>query len=164
MTLIRDVDERDLPAITAIYNHYIVNTTVSFEEEVVGADVMRERVEKVAGAGLPWLVIEENDVLGYAYASHWSPRPAYRHTVEVTVYLDPAATGRGLGTRIYQALFERLRGLGVRIVVAGITLPNPASVTLHEKLGMQPAGRFNEVGFKFDRWLDVGYWHGKLYD
>jgi len=125
--------------------------------------VMGERIDAVLAAGLPWLVaVEDGRVSGYAYASVWNPRSAYRHTVECTAYLAPEATGRGLGTQLYEELFARLRQLDVHAVVAVITVPNPASVALHERFGLRRAGVFREVGRKFGAWIDVGYWQGTL--
>ena len=114
-------------------------------------------------ARLPWLVADDRgQVTGYAYAGKWKGRCAYRFSVESGIYLDPACTGRGIGAALYRALLARLAPLGVRVVIAGISLPNPASVALHERLGFEPAGRFREVGFKFGRWIDVGYWQAVL--
>ena len=125
--------------------------------------VMGGRIAAVLEAGLPWLVaVEDGRVSGYAYASVWNPRSAYRHTVECTAYLAPEATGRGLGAQLYEELFAQLRQLSVHAVVAVITLPNPASVALHERFGLRPAGVFHEVGLKFGAWIDVGYWQGTL--
>ena len=108
---------------------------------------------------LPWLVaLDADQCLGYAYATRWKERFAYRFSVESTVYLAPAASGRGLGSALYRALFDELKALGVHAVVGGITLPNPASVALHEKMGMRKVAHFAEIGFKFGEWVDVGYW------
>jgi phosphinothricin acetyltransferase len=120
---------------------------------------MAARIAGVKEAGLPWLVLcEGGQLLGYAYASQWRARIGYRHAVETSVYLDPGACGRGLGTRLYLALLGGLRAAGYRTVIGGIALPNPGSVALHEKLGFEPVARFREVGRKFNEWVDVGYW------
>ncbi len=120
---------------------------------------MSARVEEVCTARLPWLVAQSRDgVIGFAYASAWKGRCAYRYSVESTVYLEPGAAGRGLGTALYSALLERLRELGCHAVIGGIALPNEPSVALHEKLGMRKVAHFAQVGFKFGRWVDVGYW------
>ncbi|MEO7579954.1 MAG: N-acetyltransferase family protein, partial [Massilia sp.] len=124
---------------------------------------MARRIADVGAAGLPWLLLEDADgIAGYAYATKWRVRHAYRYSVETTVYLAPARAGGGLGTRLYQALLARLRGAGVHLAIGGIALPNPASVALHEKAGFVAAALFTEVGFKFDRWIDVGYWQIRL--
>ena len=160
---IRDATSDDADAVDAIYNRYVLDTVVTFEETAVPGAIMGERIESVLGAGLPWLVaIEDGRVVGYAYASVWNTRSAYRHTVECTAYLAPEATGRGLGTKLYEELFGRLRDLGMHAVVAAISLPNPASVALHERFGLRQAGLFREVGSKFGSWVDVGYWQGTL--
>lgn len=157
--LIRDALLQDAAAIAAIYNPYVLTTTISFEEEAVSPQEMAQRMAQVQQQGLPYLVAESNGQLqGYAYATPWRVRKAYRYSVEVTVYLPEYAQGRGVGTALYQALFSRLKALGVHAVIGGITQPNPASVALHEKLGMRQVALFPEVGFKFGAWRDVGYW------
>ena len=157
--MIRPATLDDAPAIARIYNHYVLNTTVTFEEVSVSDADMAGRVDSVQSANLPWLVIEEaGEVLGYAYAGKWNARSAYKRTVESTIYLANAATGRGLGSRLYTALFDVLRAQGMHVVLGGIALPNDASVALHERFGFKQVGQFAEVGFKFNRWVDVGYW------
>jgi len=157
--LIRAATHADATAIGAIYDHYVRETVVTFEETEVGADAMATRIADVQSRGLPWLVVEcDGRVAGYAYAGPWKARSAYRHTVESTIYLAPAYTGRGLGPPLYRALVDALRACGTHTVIGGIALPNAASIALHEKAGFRPIGRFAEVGRKFDRWIDVGYW------
>lgn len=149
----------DAAAIAAIYNHYVLNTIITFEETPVSVAEMTGRIEEVATAGLPWLVwVEKGKVLGYAYAGQWKSRCAYRYSVESTVYLDKAATGRGLGTKLYTALITRLKKSKIHGIIGGVALPNEASVALHEKLGFKKIGLFKEVGWKFEKWIDVGYW------
>lgn len=163
--MIRDIQASDMEAVTRIYNHYITHTTVSFEEAPVTARDMQARVDGVLASGFPWLVLEDgNGVAGYAYANVWNRRSAYRYTAEITVYLEPEATGRGGGTRLYGVLFDRLGKLGIRTVIGGIGLPNAASVALHEKMGLEKVAHFARVGYKFGQWLDVGYWQGGLGD
>lgn len=158
--IIRAATLADAGAICAIYNHYVVHTTISFEEEAVSEAVMAQRI---AAATLPWLVLEEDGVLrGYAYASAWRVRPAYRHAVESSVYLATTAGGRGLGRALYVALFATLRERGLHTVIGGIAQPNPASVALHERMGFHKVAHFEEVGYKHGRWIDVGYWQMKL--
>lgn len=159
--MIRPATNGDCEAIARIYNHYILNTVVTFEEQPITASDIAERLKLVAAASLPWLVSERaGEIVGYAYAGKWNTRSAYRYSVECTVYLDPAATGRGLGSELYDALFPILRRNEKHVVIAGISLPNDASVALHEKFGLKKVAHFAEVGFKFDRWVDVGYWQG----
>ncbi|MDL2356639.1 MAG: GNAT family N-acetyltransferase [Pseudomonadota bacterium] len=160
---IRDASAADAESIAAIYNHFVLTTSISFEEAAVAPAEMTQRIADVQAAGLPWLVAEHDGILaGYAYATKWRARHAYRFAVESTVYLAPTHGGQGLGTKLYQALIERLRAAGLHTVIGGIALPNPASIALHEKLGFVKVAQFGEVGFKFDRWTDVGYWQLKL--
>lgn len=161
--MIRTVTPQDIPALCAIYNHYVVSTVISFEEVPVTATEFTARIEKVRHAGLPWLVaVDGGELVGSAYASAWKDRSAYRFCVEVSVYLAPTHTVKGWGTRLYESLFQELGRTPVRMVIGGIALPNPASVALHEKFGMKQVSHFYEVGYKFERWIDVGYWQGEL--
>lgn len=155
---IRDALASDAEAILGIYNPYVVGTTITFEETPVGAEEMRERIAK-NGEQYAWLVYEdEGRVLGYAYASRWRERCAYRSSAESTVYVAEDAHGRGIGRVLYAALLERLRAKDVHVVIGGIAMPNERSVGLHEALGFVRVANFPEVGYKFGRWLDVGYW------
>jgi phosphinothricin acetyltransferase len=161
--MIRPVIPQDVPALRAIYNHYIDNTIITFEEVPVTDAELAARIDKVRQAKLPWLVAEESgQVVGYACAGPWKERSAYRFCVEVSVYLAPDRTGRGWGTRLYEALFAELKRGPVRMAIGGIALPNPASVALHEKLGMTRVAHFRDVGFKFGQWIDVAYWQADL--
>lgn len=161
--MIRPAAPSDGEAFAAIYNHYIRTSIATFEEAEVSGDEMRTRLGKILAAGLPWLVAEEaGRVVGYAYAGLWQERSAYRFSVASTVYLAPDSGGKGLGTALYGRLFEILKSTKVHVVVGGISLPNPASVALHEKFGMKPVAHFREVGWKFDQWIDVGYWQVTL--
>jgi L-amino acid N-acyltransferase YncA len=163
VTLIRPATLDDAEAVARIYNHYIRDTIVTFEEDVVSIQEMAGRLGKVTAGSLPWVVVEESgSVLGYAYASTWHGRCAYRFSTEITVYLAPGAQGKGLGSKLYDTLFARLKDKGIHTVIGGIALPNPASVALHEKFGMTQVAHFKEVGFKFGQWIDVGYWQGLL--
>ena len=120
---------------------------------------MAERICGVAAASLPWLVAEQSgQVVGYAYATKWKARSAYRFSVESSVYLAQSVIGQGLGSKLYEALFALLKERGVHVVIGVITLPNPASIAFHEKLGLKKVAHFEEVGFKFNKWLDVGCW------
>jgi L-amino acid N-acyltransferase YncA len=160
---IREAAAHDAETIASIYHHYVLNTSISFEEDAVPAIDMALRIADVQAAGLPWLVAEvDGAVAGYAYASKWRVRHAYRFSVESTVYLAPASAGKGIGTTLYRALLDRLRDGGYHLAIGGIALPNAASVALHEKLGFEKVAQFKEVGFKFGRWTEVGYWQLKL--
>jgi L-amino acid N-acyltransferase YncA len=157
--MIRTAIASDAHALADIYNNYILETIVTFEEQPVSPTDIAERIAEVATVPLPWLVYEhEGAIVGYAYASKWKGRCAYRFSVETTVYLAPGSIGKGIGTALYQALLMHLKGLGLHVAIGGIALPNAASVALHEKLGFSKVAQFSEVGFKFGRWIDVGYW------
>jgi L-amino acid N-acyltransferase YncA len=161
--VIRQATEADTPALAAIYNHYIAHTIVTFEETPVAAGEMARRLADVQAGAFPWLVaLDGPRLLGYAYATPWRPRSAYRFSAEVTVYLESGATGRGVGSALYGALFPMLEARGIHVVMGGISLPNDASVALHEKFGMRKVAHFAEVGFKFNHWVDVGYWQRTL--
>jgi len=157
--MIRPATSADAGAIASIYNHYVRETVVTFEEEPVSAADMSARIDEVASASLPWLLVErEGVVAGYARAIPWRPRSAYRYSVETTIYLSPHHLGARIGTELYRYLIESLKGRGLHLAIGGVALPNAASVALHEKLGFRKAAHFNEVGFKFGRWIDVAYW------
>ena len=158
MSKIRPVNSDDAEAICAIYNHYVQNSTISFEEDGVSPTEMSRRIVDVTES-LPWLVIENEGIVdGYAYATKWRARSAYRFSVEITVYLSPSAIGKGYGASLYANLMEQLATLGVHAVIAGIALPNEKSIKLHEKIGLKKIAHFEQVGFKNQQWIDVGYW------
>ena len=161
--MIRSAKPSDAQAISSIYNYYVANTVVTFEEEPTSSDDMRARINDVKNAELPWLVYEQDQmVVGFAYASKWKTRSAYRYSVEVTVYLANEVTARGIGSQLYTELFKQLRAKSVRVVLGGISLPNEASIALHEKFDMKKVAHFEKVGYKFDEWVDVAYWQGTL--
>lgn len=162
---IRAAASSDASAVAAIYNHYVAETVITFEEQPIDIGEMARRIEELQSASLPWLVAEEKpiaeedgQIVGYAYAAPWKTRSAYRFSVEITVYVAPGNLGRGIGSMLYSQLFAILQTLGVHAVIGGIALPNEASVALHEKFGLEKVAHFREVGFKFNRWMDVGYW------
>ena len=162
---IRAATAQDAAAIAAIYNPYIAETTISFEEEPVSEVEMRARIAAVQDGGLPWLVLErDGEIAGHAYATKWRVRHAYRFSVETTVYLAAPHAGKGAGTALYTALLAHLRAAGCHLAIGGIAQPNAASVALHEKMGYRKVAHFGEVGFKFGRWIDVGYWERRLDD
>ncbi|WP_421774789.1 arsinothricin resistance N-acetyltransferase ArsN1 family B [Gracilimonas sp.] len=161
--MIRPVKPEDASALLDIYNYYVRETTVTFEEEEITPDDIQSRILKVESAGLPWLVAEtENEIVGYSYATKWKERSAYRYSVEISVYVDHNQQGNGWGTKLYQALFTELQRKNIHVAIGGITLPNKASIALHEKFGMKKVAHFKEIGFKFGQWLDVGYWQKRL--
>lgn len=158
---VRAAHAADAEALAAIYNHYVANTIVTFEEEAVTAHQMAQRLAETAP--LPWLVAESNSKLaGYACASKWKGRCAYRYSVESSVYLDRALTGRGIGSLLYEALIDALRAQGLHTIISGIALPNDASIRLHDKFGFRKIGHFEQVGYKFGRWIDVAYFQLSL--
>ena len=160
---IRDASTADAPAIVAIYNHYILTTTISFEEDSVDAGTMAGRIADIQQGGYPFLVLTDGErIAGYAYATKWRVRHAYRFAVESSVYLSPGDGGKGHGAALYAALLARLADSGFHTVIGGIAQPNPASEALHEKFGFRKVAHFSEVGFKFGRWIDVAYWELKL--
>jgi phosphinothricin acetyltransferase len=159
---IREARLEDAAAICAIYNRYVTDTIVTFEERPVDTPEMQSRMGAVLGK-LPWLVLERGgEVAGYAYASPWKQRIGYRFAVESSIYLAPAHTGLGLGSALYRHLLDELRARNIHCVIGGAALPNPASVALHERLGFTKVAHFRENGFKFDRWIDVAYWQRLL--
>ncbi|MFT7129668.1 MAG: L-amino acid N-acyltransferase YncA [Gammaproteobacteria bacterium] len=161
--MIRKAVKADSQSIAKIYNHYIQSTVITFEEARLSTVDIENRIDKTNALKLPWFVAEENDVvIGYAYAAPFKERTAYRFSVEVTVYLAEQVTAKGWGNKLYECLFRELRTLPIHSAIAGITLPNPASIALHEKFGMEKVAHFHEVGYKFEQWLDVGYWQGKI--
>jgi L-amino acid N-acyltransferase YncA len=156
---IRAATTADANEVARIYNHYVTQTIVTFEEEAVSSSEIARRIGEVQSASLPWLVAERaGGVVGYTYASKWHGRSAYRFSVETTVYLDPSLVGQGIGSKLYGEFLAALRDRGLHAAIGGIALPNEASVALHEKFGFEKVAHFKEVGFKFDRWIDVGYW------
>ena len=156
--MIRPATTADAAAICAIYNHYVLQTTITFEESPVTPEDMESRIYETL-ASLPWLVWEHDGTAqGFAYASKWKGRCAYRHSAEVTVYLDPMSVGQRIGSRLYEALLADLRQRNFHAVIGGIALPNTASIALHERLGFRKVAHFEQVGWKFGRWIDVGYW------
>lgn len=160
---VRDATPADLGAIAAIYNHYITNTVVTFEEAPISAEEVARRVAAVEAASLPWLVAElDGEVQGYAYAGRWNARSGYRYSAETAVYLHHERARRGLGSALYRELFARLEARGVHAVISGIALPNEPSVALHHKFQMEKVAHFLAVGFKMGRWIDVGYWQRLL--
>ncbi len=161
--MITPVTPHDATQICEIYNHYIDTSVISFESSPVSEREMRERIAQVAKLNLPWLVAKSaEEVVGYAYATQWKARHAYRYCVEITIYLAPDTKAKGIGSALYEALFAALQQLDVHAVMACIALPNAHSIALHEKFGMRKVAHFEKVGFKFDRWLDVGYWQVNL--
>ena len=153
---LRRAEPQDLPQVLAIYNHYVANSTVTFDEHPLALSDLRSKFDQVRGLGFPFLVAESpgGQVLGYAYVFPWKLRAAYRFTVESSIYLGPAATGKGLGRVLMAELLDQCRQAGIREIVAVIADQGAeASVALHHGFGFTEIGRLGRVGYKFDRWL-----------
>jgi L-amino acid N-acyltransferase YncA len=149
---------RDGAACASIYAPYVEGSPASFEVDPPSAAEMAKRIE-VTSERHPWLVLERSGaVVGFAYGSQHRSRAAYRWTADVTVYIDQAHLRTGAGRELYEALLDLLRRQRIRVVCAGITLPNDASVGLHEALGFEPVGVYRNVGWKAGVWYDVGWW------
>ena len=160
--IIRVATEADAEAILAIYRPYVTEASVSFELESPTLDEMRQRITNTLQKW-PWLVCEKDgQVAGYVYASKHRDRAAYQWGVDVTAYVNPHFQRGGLGRGLYASLFALLRWQGFYNAYAGITLPNPASVGLHEAVGFKPVGVYERVGFKLGDWHDVGWWQLRL--
>lgn len=152
----------DAGVIQAIYAPVVNQTPTSFETTPPSIEEMGLRIEQTLKI-FPWLVYEDaGEVLGYAYASQHRVRSAYQWSVDVSVYIHEQSRRQGLGRKLYTTLFELLRQQGFYNVYAGITLPNPGSVALHEAMGMKPLGIYQKVGYKLGAWHDVGWWQGQL--
>lgn len=155
----------DLPALTDIYNHYVVNTPITFDLRPLAVDERRSWFEDHHATGAHRLLVAVDDggeCRGYASTSRWRPKAAYDTTVEASVYCDPAVVGRGCGTMLYDALFAALADEDIRTIVAGVSLPNPASIALHRRFGFRSVGVFHAVGRKFDRYWDVEWFERPL--
>jgi phosphinothricin acetyltransferase len=148
----------DAAAVAAIYAPFVLHTAVSFETEPPSTEEMRSRIEKTMTAH-PWLIYQVGDeVAGYAHAGTHKMRSAYRWSADVSVYLGPRWRRQGIGSSLYNRLLPCLRLQGFRIACAGVALPNPGSVGLHERFGFEPVGVYKSIGFKLGRWHDVGWW------
>jgi len=155
--MIREALYSDTKAIAEIYNYYIHNTIITFEMEPVTPEEISNRMEKYKQLG-NYLVYEEDGVvIGYCYVSRFRERKAYENTVESTIYLRHGSGGKGVGFQLYAELLTRVSA-NYHAIIAGIALPNEASVRLHEKCGFKKVGHFSEVGRKFEKWIDVGFW------
>ena len=156
--MIRPATPQDAQHIAEIYNYYIENTIITFEEEVVSGNTMAERLARGLQAG-PWYVADvDGEVCGYCYAAPFAARSAYRFSAETTVYVSHKHQRKGFGCSLYSSLIQKLREERHHCAVGLIGLPNQGSVTLHEKLGFTKVGELREVGRKFGRWVDVGFW------
>ena len=156
--MIRLVEVKDASQICDIYNYYVENSIATFVEIPVLVSEMEAKITTIS-TRFSWFVFEENGViLGYAYANSWNERAAYRHSLESTIYLRNGALNKGIGSALYQSLLDEITKLDYHVVIGGVSLPNEASVRLHEKFGYKKAAHYKEVGYKFGKWIDVGYW------
>ena len=158
--MIRNVKPGDVLDIALIYNYYIENSTITFETDCVSVEEMSERIADISEK-YPYLVYEDEasgKVVGYCYVSSWKKKAAYQKTVESTIYIDKAFQGKGIGCALMKKLINELREKSFHAIIACITIPNPSSVKIHEELGFKQVSEFKEVGYKFEKWLDVGDW------
>ena len=162
--MIRPAAQDDLEAVNNIYNHYVVETHVTFDEEPTTMDARREWFSHYSETGRHRLLvaIEDGKVIGYATSSRFRPKPGYLTSVETSVYLSPDATGKGTGTELYTELFKSLEGEDLHRAYAGIALPNAASIALHQKFGFKRVALFSEQGRKFGRYWDVAWFEKPL--
>jgi len=148
----------DALAIVEIYNWYILKTTITFETDVVTDEIMRNRISEKLMT-YDWLIGEvDKKIIGYAYYGSFRPRTAYKHTVESTIYLSQDAQGKGFGKLLYTRLIESIQEHGFREIIGVISLPNPESIRLHEKMGFAKIGILKNIGYKFDNYIDVVIW------
>ena len=155
---IRSANLEDAAQIADVYNYYVQKTHHTFETEPLEADEMQNRISEVTEK-YPFLVAEEDGaIVGYAHATQFKLRQAYEYAAEVSIYVRNAAKQKGIGSQLYMKLFDELQETDIHAVVAGISLPNDASVRFHERLGFEKVAHFKEVGYKLGRWIDVGYW------
>ena len=165
MAVVRPAVLGDLPALTDIYNYYIVHTPITFDLAPYTVERRRAWFDEHAASGRHRLLVstdEDGSIIGYATTSRWRPKPAYETTVESSVYCRQDARGRGIGRLLYQSLFAAIASEDVHMIVAGTTLPNRASVALHERMGFNGVGVFSAVGRKFNRFWDVAWFQRPL--
>ena len=156
--LIRNAHINDAKQLVDIYNYYVLNSIVTFDDIPFDTNAFEDRIRAVSSK-FPFFVFEDNgEILGYAYANTWRLKHAYKHTVESTIYLKHTATGKQIGTKLYTHLLDELKKQNYHSVIGGISLPNEENVLFHEKLGFKKVAHFNEAGLKFNNWVDVAFW------
>lgn len=156
--MIRPVHINDARALLDIYNYYVLHTTVTFDIEPLSIDMFKNKLNHI-NKDYPFIVFEdENVILGYAYGSRFRPKPAYDFVAESTVYVKHDAHGKGIGSKLYAKLIEQLKQTNLHTVLGVLTIPNEASIKLHEKFGFQQVAHLKEVGLKFGQWQNVGIW------
>lgn len=156
---IRNVTLQDAKSICDIYNYYIKDTIITFEDEVVSEKEIKERISKILKKGYPYIVYEEDGcVVGYAYVDNWRTRKAYDITLETSIYLDKDSIGKGIGRILYQELINKARQINIYSLIGVVSLPNEPSQKIHADLGFELIGNFKESGRKFDKLIDVEFW------
>lgn len=152
------VEEKHALQLCKIYNHYVRETVVTFDLEEKDEQFFKDEISNNAKV-LPYMVAVHGDVvMGFAFSKPWKNRMAYKNTVESSIYMSPEYTSKGIGYHLYLNLIDQLRNKKIHSIIAGVSLPNVTSVRLHEKVGFHKVAHFREVGYKFDKWIDVGYW------
>ena len=155
---IRPVELTDAAQIAEIYDYYILNTHHTFETEPLSAEEMRERIGEISGK-YPYLVAEEAGAIqGYVYAAPFRMRQAYAHSVEASIYVRHESKEKGVGSKLYEKFLAEFAETNIHAIMAGIALPNDASVRFHQKIGFEKVAHFKEIGYKLGRWVDVGFW------
>ena len=160
--MIRPVHINDAQALLDIYNYYVLHTAVTFDIEPLTLEAFQNKLETI-NATYPFIVFEDNNtILGYAYGSRFRPKPAYDYVVESTVYVKHDAHGKHIGTELYAELIKELKQSHYKTVLGVLTIPNAASIKLHEKFGFQKVGELKDIGFKFNTWQTIGIWQLQL--
>ncbi|GGD02811.1 GNAT family N-acetyltransferase [Hyunsoonleella pacifica] len=160
--MVRHFTKDDISALLDIYNYYVSNTVATFDIEPLSFEVFEAKVNRI-NSEYPFLVFEEHqEILGFAYASRFRPKPAYNFTVESTVYVKHNAHGKHIGSKLYEALIKKLKQTETHTVIGALTIPNDASVRLHEKFGFREVALLKEVGLKFGKWHDVAMYQLRL--
>lgn len=160
--MIRSVHIDDASALLDIYNYYVLNTTVNFDIDPLSLETFTDKINHIVSE-YPYIVYEENnEILGFAYGSRFRPRPAYNYTAESTVYVKHSAHGKQIGSKLYAELIRLLKETDLHTVLGVLTVPNDASINLHEKFGFEQVAHLKEVGLKFGEWQNIGIWQLKL--
>jgi phosphinothricin acetyltransferase len=157
--IIREVQLSDAYRIAEIYNYYIENTIVTFEETKISEEAMSQKMQNILSKAYPFIVCEEEDqIIGYAYISTWRYHSAYNITLETSIYFDTHFTGKGLGSALYSELIKSAKAINIHSLIGVMSLPNESSRRLHEKMGFRRVGNVKEAGNKLGRLIDVEFW------
>ena len=156
--MIRKVTFNDAQELVDIYNYYVINSIVTLDLVAFSTRHFEEKIKEISSQ-FPFIVYEEQgEIIGYAYANTFRTKPAYKKSVELTVYIKHTSIGKQIGKKLYTELIKLLKEQNYHVLIGGLTLPNDASVKLHEYFGFEKVAHFKEVGYKFDKWHDVGFW------